>query len=75
MKVSTEGAINLVAGNLLKHCESESDYFFSADYSNPEKIEKYFGEPFKENDQDFKNDQNKFSPKNGKVQSDKTGRI
>lgn len=44
MKVSTEGAINLVAGNLLKHCESESDYFFSADYSNPEKIEKYFGE-------------------------------
>lgn len=38
-------------------------------------IEKYFGEPFKENDQDIKYDQNKYSPKNGKVESDKTGRI
>jgi len=38
-------------------------------------IEKYFGEPFKENDQDIKYDENRFSPNNKKTKSDKTGRI
>ncbi|MCD4732463.1 MAG: hypothetical protein K8R74_17810 [Bacteroidales bacterium] len=38
-------------------------------------IEKYFGQPFKENDQDIKYDQNKYSPKNEKVESNKSGRI
>ncbi len=38
-------------------------------------IEKYFGEPQQNNDEDIEYDQNKYKPENKKVKSDKKGRV
>jgi hypothetical protein len=58
-----------------KNREDYLDRFRKYHEEHQKLIEKYFGEPLKKNDPDIKYDQNKFSPKNKKVQSDKTGRI
>lgn len=55
--------------------EADMERFREYQKEHQQLIEKYFGQPKQENDQEIEIDQNNYLPKNKRGQTDKTGRI